>query len=67
MKQLEQNKVPTPEMPVGFALTLALHPSALQHYAELDRRSQTDFLLRANAASTRAELQALVKELEGMD
>ena len=61
---MKQDTPPTPEMPVGFALTLALHPSALQHYAELDRRSQTDFLHRAKAASTRAEMQALVKELE---
>lgn len=54
-------------MPVGFALTLALHPSALQHYAELDKKAQTRFLYRAESATTRAEMQALVKELEGED
>ena len=64
---MEQNKTPTPEMPVGFALTLALHPSALQHYAELDKNAQTRFLRRAESATTRAEMQALVKELEGED
>lgn len=61
---MKQDTTPTPEMPVGFALTLALHPSALQHYAELDKASQIRFLHRAGAAATRAEMQALVKELE---
>lgn len=61
---MKQNTPPTPEMPVGFALTLALHPSALQRYAELDKKSQMNFLLRAESATTRTEMQALVKELE---
>ncbi len=61
---MKQNTPPTPEMPVGFALTLALHPSALQRYAELDKKAQTAFLLRAESATTRTEMQALVKELE---
>lgn len=61
---MKQNTTPTPEMPVGFALTLALHPSALQRYAELDKKAQAQFLSRAESASTRAEMQALVKELE---
>lgn len=64
---MNQNKSPRPEMPVGFALTLALHPSALQRYAELDQKAQTEFLLRAESAHTRAEMQALVKELERED
>ena len=64
---MNQDNLPKPEMPVGFALTLALHPSALQRYAELDRLEQTQFLYRAESATTRAEMQALVKELEGAD
>lgn len=64
---MKTENTPTPEMPVGFALTLALHPSALQHYAELDKKAQTSFLLRAESATTRAEMQALVKELEQND
>ncbi len=51
-------------MPAGFALTLALHPAALQHYAELDRPAQADLLRRAESATTRREMQALIKELE---
>ncbi|MGM9647609.1 MAG: hypothetical protein ACI3YH_05720 [Eubacteriales bacterium] len=61
---MKQDNASTPEMPVGFALTLALHPSALQRYAELDKKAQTEFLCRAESATTRAEMQALVKELE---
>ncbi len=61
---MKQNSAPTPEMPVGFALTLALHPSALQRYAELDKKSQIQFLCRAESATTRREMQALIKELE---
>ena len=61
---MKRDTTPTPEMPVGFALTLALHPSALQRYAELDKKSQTTFLLRAESATTRTEMQALIRELE---
>lgn len=64
---MNQDKTPAPEMPVGFALTLALHPSALQRYAELDKKAQTQFLYRAESATTRAQMQALVKELEDHD
>ena len=61
---MKRDTMPAPEMPVGFALSLALHPSALQRYAELDKKSQTAFLLRAEAATTRVEMQALIRELE---
>lgn len=54
----------TPEMPLGFALTLALHPSAMQHYASMDASAQQQYLNRAASATTRTEMNALVKELE---
>lgn len=54
----------TPEMPIGFALTLALHPSAMQRYASMDHRMQNEFLNRAASANTRNEMLELIKELE---
>ncbi len=54
----------TPEMPIGFALTLALHPSAMQRYASMDEKMQQQYLGRAANASTRAEMISLIKELE---
>lgn len=54
----------SPEMPIGFALTLALHPSAMQRYASMDHKMQAEYLNRASSASTRNEMLALIKELE---
>lgn len=54
----------TPEMPIGFALTLALHPSAMQRYASMDDRHQAEYLTRAASASTRNEMLEIIKELE---
>lgn len=54
----------TPEMPIGFALTLALHPSAMQRYASMDQKMQSEYLNRATSASTRNEMLELIKELE---
>lgn len=54
----------TPEMPLGFALTLALHPSAMQRYASMDHKMQNEYLCRAVSASTRSEMLELIKELE---
>lgn len=54
----------TPEMPMGFALTLALHPSAMQRYASMDEKMQQQYLGRAASASTREEMLTLIRELE---
>lgn len=54
----------TPEMPLGFALSLALHPSAMQHYASMDDSRQAEYLTRAASATTRAEMNEIIKELE---
>lgn len=54
----------TPEMPIGFALTLALHPSAMQRYASMDEGRQAEYLTRAATANTRNEMLALIRELE---
>lgn len=54
----------TPEMPIGFALSLALHPSAMQHYAAMEASAQQQYLNRAASATTRTEMNELIKELE---
>lgn len=54
----------TPEMPIGFALSLALHPSAMQRYASMDSKMQSEYLSRAVTASTRNEMLEIIKELE---
>lgn len=54
----------TPDMPLGFALSLALHPSAMQRYASMEAPMQEHYLNRAASATTRAEMNELIKELE---
>lgn len=55
---------PTPQMPLGFALSLALHPSAMQNYAAMDSVAQLEYLNRAANATSRTQMNELIKELE---
>lgn len=51
------------ELPMGFAMALAMQPSAMQHYATLDAGQQSEILSRAKAVQSKSEMQSLVNSL----
>ena len=52
-----------PELPMGFAMALAMQPNALQHYASLSTGQQSEILNRAKAVQSKSEMQSLVNSL----
>ncbi|MDF3005497.1 MAG: hypothetical protein K0S22_1969 [Oscillospiraceae bacterium] len=58
----EQNN-PMSELPMGFAMALAMQPNAMQHYATLSSGQQNEILTRAKAVQSKSEMQSLVNSL----
>ncbi len=60
---MNQQSNPMTELPMGFAMALAMQPNAMQHYATLDAGQQGEILSRAKAVQSKAEMQSLVNSL----
>ena len=53
------------DLPLGFGFALAQNPDAMQKFPHLPEAQQAQILQRAHSASSKAEMQSLVKELSG--
>ena len=53
------------DLPLGFGFALAQNPGAMQKFSNLPEAQQAQILQRAHSASSKAEMQSLVKELSG--
>ena len=59
----EVNKMDRNDLPLGFSFALAQNPEAMQKFALLPEREKSEILQRANAVSSKEEMQALVDGL----
>ena len=48
------------QMPIGFAMALAQNAAAMEAYAALSRKAQSDILTRAYSARSETEMHRLV-------
>ena len=48
------------QMPIGFAMALAQNSAAMEAYAALSRKAQSDILARAHSARSEAEMHRIV-------
>ena len=53
------------DTPIGFSFALAKNPKAMKTFSSLPQSMQTDILQKASKVSSRAQMQALVDELQG--
>lgn len=60
---MNQQSNPTSELPMGFAMALAMQPGAMQNYATLPAGQQSEIISRAKTVQSKAEMQALVSSL----
>ncbi|WMJ84984.1 hypothetical protein ACS3UN_04375 [Oscillospiraceae bacterium LTW-04] len=58
----QQNNM-NPELPMGFAMALAMQPNAMQNYANLSTGQQSEILSRAKTVQSKSEMQSLVNSL----
>lgn len=59
----QQNNNSMTELPMGFAMALAMQPNAMQHYATLPDGQKSEILSRAKAVQSKSEMQSLVNSL----
>lgn len=60
---MNQQSNPISELPMGFAMALAMQPSAMQNYATLPSGQKSEILARAKAVQSKSEMQSLVSSL----
>lgn len=56
--------VPIPELPAGFVQGLARHPTAMNVFGQLPAREKSHYIQRAHQTSSKAEMRALITELD---
>ena len=52
------------ELPAGFAMALAQNPAAYDAFGRLPTTDKTHYVTRAHQVSSKAEMQALISELD---
>lgn len=60
---MNQQSNPMSELPMGFAMALAMQPTAMQNYATLPDGQKSEILSRAKAVQSKSEMQSLVNSL----
>ena len=60
---MNQQSNPISELPMGFAMALAMQPTAMQHYATLPDGQKSEILARAKTVQSKSEMQSLVNSL----
>lgn len=48
---------------MGFAMALAMQPTAMQHYATLPDGQKNEIIARAKSVQSKSEMQSLVNSL----
>ena len=60
---MNQQSNQSSELPMGFAMALAMQPTAMQHYATLPEGQKSEIIARAKSVQSKSEMQSLVNSL----